>query len=353
MAQKKGNILITGVSGRIGFKAAEMFSKRYHVVGLDIVPPREKISQNFTFILADLSSDEKMNQVFDRIKKDFGDHFVSIIHLAAYYNFEGGAWEKYVAITIKGTERLLKNAKKCKVEQFIFSSTMLIHAPCEIGEKINEDSPIVPKWEYPRSKVETEKLMHEEHGSIPIVILRIAGVYDDECHSIPISQQIQRIYENQLESHVYPGNLDHGAAFIHMEDLLESILLTVEKRGELPPETTLIIGEPDTLSYGEMQKEIGRLIFHKDWKTFSVPKWFAKIGAWAQSLLPFGKKSFIKPWMIDLADDHYSLDISKAQNILGWQPMHSVRTVLPKMIEELKKDPKAWYAKNGLTYSRK
>ena len=43
--------------------------------------------------------------------------------------------------------------------------------------------------------------------------------------------------------------------------------------------------------------------------------------------------------MIDLADDHYEMDITKAQKTLGWSPKHSLETTLPLMIAELKKDP--------------
>ena len=59
-------------------------------------------------------------------------------------------------------------------------------------------------------------------------------------------------------------------------------------------------------------------------------------------------KPFIKPWMIDLADDHYALDITKARNVLGWEPKQSLRRTLPKMVAALKSDPVKWYRQNKL-----
>lgn len=97
---------------------------------------------------------------------------------------------------------------------------MLVHAPCEPGQKINEDWPLDPKRDYPRSKVQTEELIRAQRGDIPVVILRIAGVYDDRCHSIPLAHQIQRIFERKLTSHVFPGDISHGQAFLHLEDPL-------------------------------------------------------------------------------------------------------------------------------------
>lgn len=336
MENSKGIILITGACGRIGLNAAKLFSKDYQVVGFDIYIPKEKIP-NTEFLIVDLSSDISVREAFVKIRGKYGQRIASVIHLAAYYNFTGGEWEKYVQITLNGTRRMIENLQEFQVEQFLFSSTMLIYKPSRPGVKIHLDSEIAPKWEYPRSKVETEKLIHEKKGKIPTVILRIAGVYDDECHSIPISQQIQRIYEKQLESHLFSGDLTHGAAYVHMQDLIQAIYLCVEKRGQLPREAVFIISEPFTLSYAEMQKQIGQLLYGKPWKTWRVPKWFAKIGAALMGLLPLGKKSFIKPWMIDLADDHYEMDISESIKGLSWRPSHTVEKTLPRMIEELKR----------------
>src|ERR1700730_18639928 len=44
-------------------------------------------------------------------------------------------------------------------------------------------------------------------------------VYDDHCHSAFLSQQIARIYERQLFSHLYPGDIHRGQASIHLDDV--------------------------------------------------------------------------------------------------------------------------------------
>ncbi len=53
--------------------------------------------------------------------------------------------------------------------------------------------------------------------------------------------------------------------------------------------------------------------------------------------------------MIDIADDHYALDISRAEKTIGWTPKHFVLDTLPLMIELLKTNPLEWYRTNGLT----
>ena len=275
------------------------------------------------------------------MKEKYGKKIASVVHLAAYYTFKGGNWEKYEQITIGGTRNLLEALSNFEVEQFLFSSTLLVYAPVAVGEKIREDSLVDPKWEYPLSKVKTEELIQNRTLPASSVIVRIARVYDDGCHSIPLSQQMKRIYEKKLESHFFPGNLKHGASFLHMEDLVSAVKKIVEKRKNLPRDELFVLGEKTVLSYGELQEEMGRLLHGKKWATFAIPKMMAKIGAQLQRLIP-GSDVFIQPWMIDLADDHYDVDPKKAEEILGWEPVHKLKNCLPNMVEQLLKDPKKW-----------
>ncbi len=344
---EKDVIIVTGSCGRIGSAVVKRLGQKYRVVGFELLKAIYA-SSNEELVPVDLASDESVHQAFTHIRYFYGSRIASVIHLAAYYSFDQQHSPLYEKVTVEGTKRLLKALQAFEVEQFLFSSTMLVHAPTKPGQKITEESLVKPKWDYPLSKVHTEEAIHELRGKIPSVILRIAGVYDDKCHSIPISHQIQRIYEKQLESRLFSGDISHGAAFLHMDDLVDAIEQAVDQRKKLPPELPLLIGEPKTLSYDQLQRQISRLLYNKEIHTFSIPKPLAKIGSAIQCHLPFIKPPFIKPWMIALADDHYELDIRKAKEILGWQPKRSLEETLPKMIADLKKDPKKWYADNQL-----
>ncbi|HET9216682.1 MAG TPA: vitamin K epoxide reductase family protein, partial [Terriglobia bacterium] len=321
--------------------------QKYSEIGLDREGPPHPPPETQHVINCDLSSDDSVRAALDGVRRLGHTRIASIIHLAAYYSFSGEPSPLYEQVTVLGTERLLRELRSFDVEQFIFSSTMLVHAPCEPGERIDEDWPLEPKWDYPKSKVKTEQLILRERGDVPVVFLRIAGVYNDQCHSIPIAYQIKRIYEKRLIARVFPGDITHGQSFVHLDDLVEALVLTVEHRKELPSLTTLLIGEPETLSYDELQRTISRQLHGEEWKTYRIPKAVAKFGAWFQDVLP-GPGPFIKPWMIDLADDHFAVDISRARALFGWEPRHSLRETLPKMIAALKADPPGWYQENKL-----
>jgi nucleoside-diphosphate-sugar epimerase/osmotically-inducible protein OsmY len=349
MDRPRETVIVTGSSGLIGSAVVERLAGRYQLVGFDVVPP--KPPSPVEFLKVDLTSDESVASSLEQVRRQHGERIASVIHLAAYYDFSGEPSPKYEQITVRGTQRLLRELKRFTVEQFIFSSTMLVHAPCEPGQRINEDWPLEPKWAYPESKVRTEELIRAQHGEIPVLVLRMAGVYDDRCHSIPIAHQIQRIYERAPTSRVFAGDTSRGQAFLHLEDLVDAFDRAVERRGQLLSEVTLLLGEAEALSYDELQRELGRLIHGQegeDWVTLEAPKPIAKAGTWLQDLLPLGEEPFIKPWMIDLADDHYALDITRARTLLGWEPKHSLHETLPKMVAALKADPVRWYQENKL-----
>jgi len=296
----------------------------------------------------DLTADDSVQRGLQHVRQMSGGRIASVIHLAAYYDFSGEPSPKYEEVTVRGTERLLRGLRSFHVEQFVFSSTMLVHAPCEPGQRINEDWPLDPRWAYPQSKVETERLIHTERGDIPAALLRIAGVYDDQCHSVPLAHQIQRIHERSLTSHVFPGHASHGQAFVHLDDLVDAFVRLVERRAALPPEVPMLVGESETLSYDELQHTIGRLIHGEPWHTKEIPKALAKTGAWLEDAMPLHEEPFIKPWMIDFADDNDALDITRARTLLEWEPKRSLRGTLPKMIGALEADPDRWYRTNGL-----
>lgn len=339
-------VVLSGSSGFIGRPVIRRLAHGFRMIGLDRAgwphPPREA-----ECICIDLTSDREVTAAFERIRYAYGDRIASVIHLAAYYDFSGEPSPLYDEITVRGTGRLLRALHAFDVDQFVFSSTMLVHAPCERGERITEEWPLDPKWDYPRSKVATEELIRRGRGEIRAVSLRIAGAYGNDCQSIPLAHQMQRIYERRLTSQLFPGDVSRGQAFVHVDDVVAAIAATVARRDQLGSEEVFLIGEPETLSYDELQRAFGRLIHNEEWETRAIPKALAKAGAWLEDQVP-GEEPFIKPWMIDLADDHFALDITKARTMLGWEPKRSLRDTLPLMVAALKADPPQFYGKNKL-----
>lgn len=340
-------ILMTGSSGMIGRALGEALAPEFVVVGLDVKYPETEIP-GVHWIECDLTETVSVSNALSQTRELFGDRLASVLHLAAYYDFSGEPSPLYRDLTVEGTRRLITQLKDFEVEQFLFSSSLLVMKPVENERDVlTETSKMGGEWDYPSSKIEAETVLLNEHGDVPLVVLRISGVYDDNCHSIPLSRHIARIYEKDFESVLFPGEADHGQPYVHLEDLVDCVRRCVQLREDLGREEVFLIAEPDTLSYRELQDRLGELIHGKEWPTYRIPKIVAKAGAWAMDKLPM-EEAFIKPWMIDLADDHYPVENSRARNRLGWDPAHDLREELKTIVENLRKDPERWYRENDL-----
>ncbi len=346
-------VLITGAAGNIGRSLAAALADGYRVVGLD--QPGKKA--DFPLIGADFTSADSVAKATAELRERFGTRIASVIHLAAYFDFTGEENPLYQSVNVEGTKHLLRGLQAFQVEQFIYSGTMLVHAPGRPGEPIDEEQPIDPAWAYPKSKAAAEQAIAEEHGGIPYVILRLAGLYDEQTSVPTLANQIARIHARDLQSYFYSGSTLAGQAMVHREDMLDAFRRTVDRRKDIPSGTAILVGEREAVGYDALQDEIGYLIHGaEDWPTVRLPKPLAAAGALAQAALEpvvpdaidQGQAPFVKPFMVAMADDHYELDIARARNLLGWEPRHRLKDELPAMIRTLKRDPAAWYEANAI-----
>lgn len=355
MVSKTGKpiVLITGAAGNIGRSLASALADAYTIIGFD--KPGKKA--DFPLFGVDLTKEESIAAAFTRLRKEHGTRLASVVHLIAYFDFTGEDNPLYETVNVEGTRRLLRALQNFEVEQFVYSGTMLVHAPGKPGVPINEKQPIEPGWAYPKSKAAAEEAIREEHGRIPYVLLHLAGLYDEMISVPTLANQIARIYERDLQSYVYSGSTEVGQAMLHRNDMLDAFRRTVDRRKKIPSGTVILIGEQEAIGYDTLQDEIGYLIHGaEDWPTLRVPKTVAAVGAWAQDKIePFvpdaldqGERPFVKPFMVSMADDHYELDISRARELLDWEPRHRLKHELPAMIAALKKDPAGWYKANRL-----
>lgn len=349
-APEKDTVLVTGSSGHIGSNLVRHLAERYTVIGMDRPGAPEPPAPAHN-IPTDLTDDESVISSLARVREKFGPRISSVVHLAAFASFEKEHDARFEEINVDGTARLLRHLHDFEVEQFLYSSTMLVHAPTKPGRPIDVDAPIEPAWGYPESKRDAESVIREQHGEIHYVILRMAGVYNDEGGLPALAQQIARINERQLKARVFPGDSRHGQAALHLDDLVDVVVRAIERRQDIPPESIFMVGEPYVPSYAELQDQIGRQIHGEPWDVQEIPKAVAKSGAWLQeAALPEEKEPFIKHWMIDIADAHYELDISRTRQALGWEPRHRLVNTLPKILDALKQDPRGWYEMHQLDY---
>ena len=123
------NLIITGSSGLIGTALVERFAGAYHIFAVDQKEPTSPLPPQAEYVQIDLTSEASVQEALSRVQAQCSGTIASVIHLAAYYDFSGEPSDLYEQITVRGTERLLLALHDLPVEQFVFSSTMLVHAP--------------------------------------------------------------------------------------------------------------------------------------------------------------------------------------------------------------------------------
>ena len=134
---------------------ASALAPSYRVIGLD----RKTTSAEFPTIQADFASADSITLALHRVRAEFGKQLASVIHLAAYFDFDDVDHPLYQAVNVEGTRHLLRALNDFEVEQFVYSSTMLVHKACRPGERIDERQPVEPRWAYPRSKAAAESVI--------------------------------------------------------------------------------------------------------------------------------------------------------------------------------------------------
>ena len=225
-------VLMTGATGFLGGAIGKALAADYTVVGLDRRPVDMAHAE---CVGCDLTSDQSIDEAIRQVKSRYGARIASVVHLAGYFDFSGEPSPLYRQGNVAGTPPPPRAPP---------APPGRLQPPPAPGDRTNKPSPAEPRWVYPQSKLETESVVAHEHGAIPYVLLRIAGVYTQVVQPPTLAHQISWIFERQFKGRVFPGETAHGQSFIHIDDLADAVVRIVQRRGSLPPDLKLLVGEP-------------------------------------------------------------------------------------------------------------
>ena len=101
-----------------------------------------------------------------------------------YADGDWGPWERFVAVTIRGTANMLEAAQKAGVQRFLHVSSISAYGhPDGEGMVIDETAPLgvgLYKWSYySRAKVQAETLAWDAHrkGDVPVTVVKPSWLY--------------------------------------------------------------------------------------------------------------------------------------------------------------------------------
>lgn len=194
------NILITGVNSYVGNKLAEWLALQPENYTVD------KIS------LRDGTWKEKDLSVYD-----------SIVHVAgiAHRKETKHNLEIYYHINRDLTQELALKAKKEKVHQFIFMSSMSVYG-LDKGI-VDKATPLNPKSHYGKSKLQAEEGIKElSSDSFKVAIIRPPMIYGQGCKG-----NYQRLRRLALKTPFFP-NVKNKRSMIYIDNLTVFINVLIE-----------------------------------------------------------------------------------------------------------------------------
>jgi nucleoside-diphosphate-sugar epimerase len=122
---------------------------------------------------------------------------------------------------------------------------------------------------------------------------------------------------------------DHNKlTHIHVDDLVDIFCRTLQYKEELPDGIILNAGENITMDFSEIRKMVTHEILGRD-DILNVPSFILEVLKLNEHL-------------------DYKMDNSKTRKSLHWNPVHSLREMIPVMVQNLINYPGTWYRMNKL-----
>jgi nucleoside-diphosphate-sugar epimerase len=349
------SLLILGAAGFIGTAIRRAAAAEYELLSVDLVAtPAAAGLTGVTSVVGeeryavDLGSPEEIDGLWADAQLDARD-IAAVIHLAAYYDFRNRPDPRYDRV-IRGLAHLLERLGDSLRPDipFVYASSMAAMAPTEPGHKQVADSPRAGLWAYPRHKREAEATIEGAAIPQPRVELVLAAVYSAWGELVPLYQHIEQVARRSPLSSMYPGSVDRGLTYVHLNSAVEAFLRSIDAFRGKSGVHRLLIGEDRPVTYLQIHRAAQRAFGRRQGRIRRIPRWLARVGArllgWMGQLL--GTSPFIRPWMIDFAGEHFEFDLRPTRQLLDWKPDGYLGDRLDGICDRAAIHREIWLAKN-------
>ena len=306
------NYLITGAAGFIGARTAEMLIQDGHaVIGVDNLNEaydlrmkeyrlkRLQAMPGFAFRKLDISD----KSVIDQLKDEKID---GVINLAAWAGVRASVknpWV-YVETNMIGTLNMLELCRQTGIKKFVVASTSSIYGenpPYPTPESASSSEPLQP---YAASKKGAEAMAHAYHHlyGIDVTVVRFFTVYGPAGRpDLALFRFVQWISEGRPVRVNGDGEQSRGFTFI--DDIARGVILALKPVGF----EVINLGGHETITINNLIKLVEDIV---------------------------GKKAVVQYGPPDLADMRSNwADVSKAGELLGWEPQFDMRAGIEKLVE--------------------
>ena len=306
------NYLVTGAAGFIGARTSELLIKDGHtVVGIDNMNDaydsrmkeyrlnRLQSAGGFTFHKLDIS-DKSMIDVFKDQK------FEGVINLAARAGVRASVDNPWVFVdsNVTGTLNLLEICRQTGTKKFVVASTSSIYGanpPYPTPESASSSEPLQP---YAASKKGAEAMCHAYHHlyGIDVSVVRYFTVYGPAGRpDLALFRFVQWISEGRPVR--VNGNGEQSRGFTYIDDIARGTILALKPLGY----EVINLGGHEVITINDLIKLIEDVVGKKAIVDYGPPNPADMFTNWA--------------------------DVSKAGELLGWEPQFNMRAGVEKLVE--------------------
>jgi len=307
-----GNYLVTGAVGFIGARTSELLINDGHtVVGVDNVNnaydlrmkeyrlKKLQALSGFDFQKLDISD----KTIIDHFK---GEKFDGVINLAAWAGVRVSVKNPwiYVDSNMTGTLNMLELCRHSGTRKFIVASTSSIYGenpPYPTPESASSSEPLQP---YAASKKGAEAMTHAYHHlyDIDATVVRFFTVYGPAGRpDLSIFRFVQWISEGRPVR--VNGDGEQSRGFTYIDDIARGVISALKPVGY----EIINLGGHEVITINNLVKLVEDVV---------------------------GKKAVIQYGPPDLADMRSNwADVSKARELLGWEPQYAMRAGIEKLVE--------------------
>lgn len=305
------SILLTGATGFVGGGLCLRLQSEGREVRCSV---RNQFSIVNSVVVGDICPDTQWGEALADVD--------TVIHLAArahiMHDTASDPLAKFRLVNVDATLNLARQAAAEGVNRFIFLSSVKVNGEETIsGQKFNEQDAPEPQDPYGISKHEAEeglRRLSTETG-MEVVIIRPPLVYGPgvKGNFLSMIRSISKGIPLPL------GAIHNQRSLVALDNLVDFIITCIDHPAAA--NQTFLVADGEDLSTTDLLRRVG-LAMGKPARLFPLPAGLLKLGA---ALL--GKKDVAQRLCGNL-----QVDISKAREILGWEPVISVENALKKQL---------------------
>ena len=233
-------ILITGVAGFIGFHTAlNLIKKKHTVIGIDSINNYydvklkherlkilKKFNHKFIFYKIDISSKNKVNNLFNKYKIN------KVVHLAAQagVRYVKKNPDAYFKSNLLGFYNVLETCRLYKIKHLVIASTSSVYGANKKLPFSTKQTADHPTQFYAATKRSNEIIAHSYSHmfKIPITALRFFTVYGPWGRpDMSLYIFVDKILKNKSINMFNYG--EHSRDFTYIDDIVEGITKTINK----------------------------------------------------------------------------------------------------------------------------